>query len=321
MFKNLHELIISMPTEAACRSYLASQRWPDGKIACPHCGQEDKVYVIDGGAKYKCASPICYKKFSVTVGTVFHASNVPLVKWFTAVYLVSNHKKGISSHQLARDLGVSQKTSWFMIHRIREALRIDYPELLAGVVEVDETYVGGKMKNKHNKVREKYKKDGGYLSGHAGNKVGVMGLVSRGNNVQARVMNSAKQTMKEMVISHVHPSATIMTDSLVAYRGLANTFADHKVIHHEKSEFAIGDVYTNTIEGFFSQLKRGIYGIYHSVSHKHLQRYCDEFAFRYNSRTIKDYERFNLTLRNLEGRLTYNQLVYNADKKPTKEAQ
>lgn len=287
MFKNIRELILSMPDETACRKYLADQRWPDGKVKCPHCSQEDRVYVIDDGKKYKCASPLCYKKFSVTVGTVFHASNIPLTKWFTAVYLVSNHKKGISSHQLARDLGVSQKTSWFMIHRIREALKSSFPELIAGIVEIDETYVGGKMKNKHNKIRAKYKTD--YLSGHAGNKVGVMGLLSRGDKIKVQVMDSSKQTMKEMVVSHVHPSATIMTDSLVAYRGLANTFAAHNVIHHEKNEFAIGNVYTNSVEGFFSHLKRGIYGIYHQVSHKHLQRYCHEFAFRYNSRQIMNY--------------------------------
>lgn len=316
MFKNLRELILSLPTEEQCRAYLAAHRWPDGKVACPHCGQEDKVYVIEGGKKYKCASPLCYKKFSVTVGTVFECSNLPLTKWFTAVYLVSAHKKGISSHQLARDLGISQKASWFMLQRIREALRIDYPEMLSGVVEVDETYVGGKMKNKHKKIRDQYKVE--YQSGHAGNKVGVLGLLQREGNIKVQIIDSTKQTLKQMVFANVDLKAVLMTDSLYAYRGLDKQYSAHNVIHHEKDEYKRGDIHTNNIEGFFSQLKRGIFGIYHHISPKHMQRYCDEFAFRHNSRTIKDYERFNLTLRNVEGRLTYNQLVYNADKKPKK---
>lgn len=320
MFKNLLQLITSMPDEAACRKYLASQRWPDGKIMCPHCGQEDKVYVIENGTKYKCASPLCYKKFSVTVGTVFHASNVPLAKWFTAVYLVANHKKGISSLQLGRDISVTQRTAWFMIHRIREALTVDYPELLQGVVEIDESFIGGNITNKHKKVRLELNKKGDSPQVH---KTGIMGLLERGGNVKLQVLKTTSYdgiTFKPIIRDNVSTNAVIITDGFGAYRGLDKEYKQHEIIQHSKDEFVRGSYHTNSIEGFWSQMKRGIYGIYHSVSPKHLQRYCDEFAFRHNTRTIKDYERFSLTLRNLEGRLTYNQLVYNADKKPNKES-
>lgn len=146
MFTNLKELIQSMPDENTCRQYLAKQRWPDGKASCPYCGY-GKCYDIEKGKRYKCGNPECYKKFSVTVGTVFEASNVPLSKWFMAVYLCINHKKGISSYQLGRDIGVAQKSAWFMLHRVRELMRPKENLKLDNIVEVDEVYIGGKVGN------------------------------------------------------------------------------------------------------------------------------------------------------------------------------
>jgi hypothetical protein len=151
MFSNLREFIASMPSEDACREYLIQQRW-NGKPICPYCFS-DRVYIIEGGKKFKCAHNACYKKFTVTIGTVFEASNIKLNKWLTALYLCTAHKKGISSYQLSRDIGVSQKTAWFMLHRLREMMRTKAAIKLTNVVEIDEVYIGGKIKNKHKKYR------------------------------------------------------------------------------------------------------------------------------------------------------------------------
>lgn len=304
MFKNLHELITSMPDEKACRDYLIKERW-NGVITCPYCSHE-KCYVIEGGKRFKCGSKTCYKKFSVTVGTIFEASNIPLTKWFMALYLCTAHKKGISSYQLAKDIGVVQKTAWFMLHRLREMMKPKENIKLEGVVEVDEVYIGGRMKNKHKKVRANHKE---YNASHAGNKTGVMGLIERGKDVKVQVIDSNKQTLKQMVRDNVTPDATIVTDALVAYKGLDREFAKHEIIYHDKDEYVRDFVHTNTIEGFFAYLKRSVFGIYHHVSAKHLQRYCDENGYRYNTRKLSDPERFNISLQNIEGRLDYKTLI------------
>ena len=303
MFKNLHELIATMPDEKTCREYLIKERW-NGVITCPYC-QHDKCYVIENGKRFKCASKTCYKKFSVTVGTIFEASNIPLNKWFMAIYLGTAHKKGISSYQLAKDIGVAQKSAWFMLHRIRQLMSPQEDVKLSGVVEVDEVYIGGRMKNKHKKVRAKYKE---YKSSHTYNKVGVMGLIERGKELKVEVINTGT-TLKSMVKNHVDISSTIITDALFAYRGLDKEFVSHKIINHDKDEYVRGEVHTNTIEGFFAYLKRSIFGIYHQVSPKHLQRYCNENGYRYNMRKMTDPERFNMSLQNIERRLTYKKLV------------
>lgn len=306
-FKSLQEVVIRFSDEKVCESYLEQLRW-NGSPECPHCGCS-KVYKLASVKQpYKCGDRFCGKKFSVRIGLIFEASNIPLSKWFIAIYLVTNHKKGISSLQLGRDLNITQKSAWHMIHRIREMMRVKSPVMMDNIVEIDEVYIGGKMKNKHNKIRAQYKE--AYMSGHAGNKVGVMGLVERSKkSVTVKVIDSTKQTLKEMIADHVQPSATVITDSLMAYRGLAASFANHEIIHHEKNEFVRGEIYTNTVEGFFSLLKRSIFGIYHQCSHKHLSRYCDETAYRYNTREIKDGERFTLSLTNSQGRLKYATLI------------
>lgn len=306
-FKSLAEVVMKFPDNATCISYLELLRW-DGKPVCPHCGCE-KVYRIKAVKQpYKCGDKFCAKKFSVLIGLVFEATNIPLPKWFLAIYLNTAHKKGISSIQLSKDLNITQKSAWHMLHRIREMMRTKNAPQMENVVEIDEVYIGGKMKNKHKKVRAEYALDKTkYLSG---NKVGVLGMIQRDERiVTLKVIDSAKQTLKEMIKDNVHPSASIVTDSLLAYRGLALSFNQHEIIHHDKNEFVRGDVSTNTIEGFFSLLKRSIFGIYHQVSHKHLSRYCDEIAYRYNTRDMKDGDRFVLSMANMQGRLKYSTLI------------
>lgn len=304
MFSNLKELLASMPDDATCRKYLVEQRWPDGKITCPYCGH-NKVYTLKGGIKYKCAARTCYQVFSATVGTIMQDSNMPLDKWFMAIFLITGHKKGISSCQLARDMGITQKSAWFMLHRVREMMFIKAPEKLSTIVEVDETYVGGKMKNKHKSVRVQAHADN---ISHVDNKTGVMGYLQREGDLKLRKMDRSK-TLKEQVKENVAPEAVIITDGLNAYTGLAKDYEAHEVVDHAADEYVKGIFHTNSVEGSFGLFKRMIIGIYHQISPKHLDRYCDEFTYRYNSRKINDADRFTLSLQKIEGRLDYKTLT------------
>jgi transposase-like protein len=300
-FKNLKQLFDHFTDEATCRAYLEQQRW-NGNIECPFCAATT-VYKIEGDKRYKCADRFCAKKFSVTV---YENSKIDLRTWFAAIYLVTSSKKGISSLQLHRQLGVTQKTAWFLLHRIREMLREKAPAMLSNMVEVDETYIGGKYKNKHKSVRKAaHESNASYVD----NKTCVVALLERDNKVKTYVHNVRGTTLKDMVKQHVDSSARVFTDSLNAYKGLDKHFADHQKVNHDQDEYVRGEVYTNSVEGFFSLLKCGIYGIYHQVSPKHLHRYCDEFSSRYNTRKIFDNERFELSIKNSEGRLKYNQLI------------
>jgi hypothetical protein len=301
-FKNLQQLFDTFKDEATCREYLEQQRW-NGNVECPFCGCT-KVYRTNRG--FKCADKFCAKKFTVTVGTIYENSKVGLRTFFAALYLISSSKKGISSLQLSRQLGITQKSAWFVLHRIREMLKEKAPQSLGNTVEVDETYIGGKYKNKHKSVRKAAHESN---ASHTDNKTCVVALLERNNKVKTHVHTNKALTLKDMVRLHVDKSATIYTDSLTAYKGLDKEFAGHEIVNHYEEEYVRGHVYTNSVEGFFSILKRGIYGIYHQVSPKHLQRYCDEFAARYNTRDIKDNDRFELAVKNSEGRLTYNQLT------------
>lgn len=307
MFTNLKELIQSMPTEQVCREYLAKIRWNDGKPKCPFCGW-DKCYVIEGGKKYKCANNTCYKKFSVTVGTIFEASNIPLSKWFMAVYLVSAHKKGISSYQLAKDIGIAQKSAWFMLHRIREMMREKTNNKMYNTVEVDECYIGGSVKNMNKSKRKKLKESGDRWN----KKEMVMGILER--NGMLRLINIGDDNnvgeFQTTIKNNVHPDSSIVTDSHAGYVGLNKIFNRHEVVNHKADEYVNAQGFnTNSIEGAFSHFKRSIYGIYHFCTAKHLSAYCDETAFRYNFRGMTDAERFNWALEQVEGRLTYKKLV------------
>jgi len=298
-FNNLIQLLDFFKEESACIAYLAQKRWGD-EPTCPHCGTVG-AYITNRG--YKCKAKECHKKFTVTAGTIYENTKISLRYWFAAIYLATSHKKGISSLQLSRDLNITQKTAWFMLHRIRHMMANSAPHMLNGTVEVDETYVGGKTINKHKKEREERNKLGtGYVHMKP-----VLAMVERDGNVIAKVIDKPVGTVIKPIISeHIDKSSTVVTDGHGAYYGLNY---NHEIINHQKGEFARGIFNTNSVEGFFSLLKRGIIGIYHYTSPKHLHRYCSEFAFRYNSRKQNDCARFEDAFNKIETRLTYAKLI------------
>ena len=301
-FKTLAEVIKFYESEDRCRDLIEKNRWPDGNIICPKCKGE-KSYRMSDMRHYKCRDKKCGNKFSITKGTVFEGTKLPLSKWFVAMYLVTAHKKGISSHQLARDLGIGQKASWFMLCRIREILRSKSFEMLDNIVEVDETYVGGRL-DAMNRTRRKKWQDAG-----RDNKTAVMGMLERDGKARMKVIGAS--SFKGMVRENVDENAMIVTDAHLGYKGLAYEFVGHAVVDHSKQQFKDGIFYTNSVEGAFSHFKRMLIGTYHSVSPKHLHRYCSEFEHRWNNRKIKDVDRFSNALKQTEGRLKWKDLVGN----------
>lgn len=302
-FGNLMQLFAYFKDEQVCREYLGTIRW-NGNIKCPYKGCEhDKVFSFSNGKVYKCAK--CRKKFSVRVGTIFEDSKISLQKWFAAIYLITSHKKGISSLQLHRDLGVTQKTAWFMLHRVRHTFGFNVSsEKLSGVCEADETFMGGQEKNKH-----KSKRTEGTQGRSVKTKSAVVGIVERGGELRAtKIPDTTGQNLRKFVYENLQLGSKIHTDEWWGYKGLAQAYK-HNFVKHNEGEYVVGDSHTNTLEGFWSLLKRGTIGIYHSMSDKHLQQYIDEFVFRYNTRKCTESYRFDTMLNHINTHLTYAELI------------
>lgn len=292
-FATLLELTKAIPDEKAAIAHFTAIRWKNGEF-CPYCGH-DKIYHFADAKTHKCAQ--CKQRFSIKVGTIFEDSKLPLRTWMLAVWFITSHKKGIASTQLAKDLGVTQRTAWFMMHRLREAARTkSYNRPMSGDVESDEAFFGGKDKNKHSGKRGLIKK------------AVVVGLVERGGELRAEQVQTTRE-VAAVVEHHVQPGSRIHTDEWAGYAGMGRQY-DHKRVNHSAGEYARGDVHVNTIEGYWSQLKRQIYGIHHWVSRKHLNRYVQESAWRFNRRDLTEPFRFNQMLAATEGnRLTYPELI------------
>ena len=289
------------PLKAA--DYLEAIRWPDGPV-CPHCGEAERShYRLKSQTRklWKCAA--CRKQFTVMVGTIFESSHIPLNKWLLAFYLLCSSKKGMSAHQLHRMLGITYKSAWFMAHRIREAMRQPaFTSRLSGIVEADETYIGGK--ERFRKRQDKQRK-----VGRGTDKIPVMVLVERDGMARSfRMANVTGDEIKTVIRRNVARTASIHTDAFKSYAGLTKMYAAHEVVNH-LDEWVRDDVHTNTAENFFSILKRGINGVYHHISEAHLPRYLSEFDFRYNTRTANGYtdsDRTRLALSMVTGkRLRY----------------
>jgi transposase-like protein len=312
--KTLQEAIVYFADQENCLSYLVARRpeWANGVI-CPTCGS-DKVSFLKNQLRWQCSVHHPKRQFSVKVGTIFEESPIGLDKWLAAMWMILNCKNGISSCEIHRALGVTQKTAWFMLHRIRLAQQGKNGGKLggdSGEIEIDETFVGGKARNMHKAKRERV------ITGTGGkDKTLVMGMLERGGNVRAVVVDSRrKKELQRNVREHVEAGAAIFTDELLSYDGLESDYK-HEVINHAV-EYVNGNVHTNGMENFWSLLKRGLHGTYISVEPFHLFRYIDEQAFRFNNRKLTDGERFDIGVREIVGkRLTYAELTGKEAKKP-----
>ncbi len=314
-FRTINDVAIHFQEKSTCIEYITQLRW-NGQPKCAFCGH-DHVYQLKGAnVRYKCAS--CRKHFSALKGTIFENSTIPLSKWFMAIFILTTHRKGISSVQVGRDIGVTQKSAWFMMQRVRNAFKMQsftYDKIgesiakdkdgkdIPGIVEADETYIGGKPGNMHKHKQEQIKEIG------AQRKIAVVGAVQRGGEVRLKEIDKSDyENIIPFLVKSVHQGTKLMTDEHVAYSSMERLY-DHQTIKHMLREYVRGEVSTNSIENFWSLLKRGIYGTYHFITPYHVQNYLEEYAFRFNSREITEAQRFDKMVSLSNHRITYKRLT------------
>lgn len=301
-FKSIADLTLNFSTEAKCIEFLEQQRW-NGNVISPF-DSSSKVWKCKGH-KYMCANTGKY--FNVKTGTLFDNTKISLQKWFIAIWLLTSHKKGVSSMQLGRDLGITHKSAWFLSQRIRNCFCLPDEPMMDGPVEVDETFVGGKNINRHKNKKVKYSQGRSYKD-----KTPVFGMLQRGGRLMACVVpDTSAHSIQPIIFKNLKMFSYIISDEWNAYRGLSKYYF-HDIVRHGIKEYVNMDnpsTHTNTIEGFWGIFKRGMKGIYNSVSRKHMQKYVDEFVFRYNTRKESESERFCLFLCNICRRLKYADLI------------
>jgi transposase-like protein len=300
--KTLQEAIVYFAQPDNCLNYVVAKRWPKG-VVCPTCGSSE-VKFISTRRLWECKGKHSKRQFSAKVGTVLEDSPIGLDKWLMMMWMIANCKNGISSYEISRDLGVMQRTAWFMLHRIRDAMQDRFSGKLSGHVEVDETFIGGKARNMHLVKRERRITGTGTK-----NKTAVMGILERGGKVRTAVVpNRRKKSLQPEVRKHVEAGSALYSDALLSYEGLSSEYA-HQVIDHAVA-YVDGQIHTNGLENLWSLFKRGISGTYVSVEPFHLFRYLDEQSFRYNNRKATDSERFIATVEGTIGRrLTYAEVT------------
>jgi transposase-like protein len=310
--ETLQEAIEFFADADRCHAYMVQMRWPDGVVVCPTCNQPEPRYLANQ-RRFECKKKHPKRQFSVKVGTIFEDSPIPLKSWLLALWQITNCKNGISSYELARALGVTQKTAWFMNHRIRLAMQGEDGGQLAGEVEVDETYIGGKARNMNRKHRQRALDGKGFKNAWAG-KIAVLGLLERHpekgkSKIRTKTVDTIRTyRLRAEVSANVEDGSTVYTDALKSYQSL-DLYYQHKVIDHAET-YVDGVVHTNGLENYWSLLKRSIRGTYVSVEPFHLFRYLDEQAFRFNERSDSDSARFAKALAQIAGRrLTYEQLI------------
>jgi transposase-like protein len=299
--KTQQQAIVHFSNPENCNAFMIAMRWPDGQVRCPVCDSENVTYLAKQN-RWKCYGKHPKPQFSLKVGTIFEDSALGLDKWLTAIWLIANAKNGISSCELSRAIGITQKSAWHVLHRIRLAMQNGTINKLSGSVEVDETFIGGKARNMHASKRK-------HLGTGGAGKVAVMGLLERHGEVRTMVVsNVRRKSLHSEVASHVEQGSTVYSDALKSYNRLEEEYI-HNVINHSE-EYVRGHVHTNGIENFWSLLKRTLGGTYISVEPFHLFRYLDEQAFRFNRRKGTDADRFNALVSLITGkRLEYKQLI------------
>lgn len=300
-FNSVFDLMEVFNSEKKCIRYLESKLWENGIPVSPY-DITSRVYKRGDGL-YRCKNT--GKNFNIRKETIFEGTKIPLQKWFYAIYMITCHTKGISSLQLSKDIHVTQKTAWFLTHRIREVFKQNNTEKLDGEVELDETFVGGKNKNRHWNKKAKKCQGRAFVD-----KVPVMGMLQRGGKVICKVIkNTSYKQLTAPILRNVKRSATLYSDEWQGYK-VVNKVYEHHIVDHGHGIYVDGGAYTNTIEAFWGNYcKRAINGIYNFVSRKHMQRYFDEFSFRYNTRNVSINERFCEAILNCKSRLTYNKLI------------